>query len=167
MLVEFGLDFFGIGLSSRRSVLKESLHAVKELLLPLTNLDRVALELLGQLGDGRLAGQAVPGRVQLVAFKRLWDLHNAVFGPELRLALALFAAICRSVAMIVCSARVCPPWKACSRRLIKDRVLAPRLTGFLENGRESCRVWSSAARATILDPDRKMALAALDHTRHS
>src|SRR4051795_2352907 len=52
LLVEFGLDLLGIGLSGRRSVLEEAFHAVKELLLPLADLDRVDLELLGQLGDG-------------------------------------------------------------------------------------------------------------------
>src|SRR3954471_13520053 len=52
LLVEFGLDLLGIGLSCRRSVLEEGLHAVEELLLPLADLDRVDLELLGQLGDG-------------------------------------------------------------------------------------------------------------------
>src|ERR1700677_1802330 len=52
LLVEFGLDLLGVGLSSRRSVLEERLHAVEELLLPLADLDRVDLELLGQLGDG-------------------------------------------------------------------------------------------------------------------
>ena len=52
MLVEFGLNLLGVGLSSRRAVLKKSLHAVEELLLPLADLDRVDLELLGQLSDG-------------------------------------------------------------------------------------------------------------------
>src|SRR3954454_13888316 len=52
LLVEFGLDLLRIGLSGRRSALKEGLDAVEELLLPLADLDRVDLVLLGQLGDG-------------------------------------------------------------------------------------------------------------------
>src|SRR3954462_15380351 len=52
LLVEFGRDLLRIGLSGRRSVLEEGLDAVEELLLPLAELDRVDLVLLGQLGDG-------------------------------------------------------------------------------------------------------------------
>jgi hypothetical protein len=58
LLVQFGLDLLGIGLSGRRPVLEEGLHAVEELLLPLADLDRVDLKLLRQLGDrlGLLGG---------------------------------------------------------------------------------------------------------------
>src|SRR3954453_13015203 len=52
LLVEFRLGLLRVGRPGRRSVLEEGLHAVEELLLPLADLDRVDLELLGQLGDG-------------------------------------------------------------------------------------------------------------------
>jgi hypothetical protein len=52
LFVEFGLDLLWVRLSCRRAVLEEGLHAIEELLLPLADLDRVDLELLGQLGDG-------------------------------------------------------------------------------------------------------------------
>jgi len=58
LLIEIGLDLLGIGLSCRGPALEDRFDPVEELLLPLADLDRVDLELLGQFGDrlGLLGG---------------------------------------------------------------------------------------------------------------
>src|SRR6185312_2753836 len=51
LLVQLGLELLGVGSAGRRPGLEEPLQAVEELLLPLADLDRMDLMVLGQLGD--------------------------------------------------------------------------------------------------------------------
>ena len=88
MLEEFGLDLLMVKLSRCRPGLEESLHAVKELLLPLADLDRMNLLLLGQLGDGLALLGRLQGHLGLECRRVfLTDASHASpwFEPQLRI----------------------------------------------------------------------------------